>query len=354
MSIYRRGRSWYFDFVHAGERFSGCIGPVSKTAAKEELARKKTAVIEGKLNPGRIKRSPLFKDFAEDFKKNKESEIRQSSLTRIEFSLKPLTEKFGLKRLNDISSFEIEKYRKERKDAGKADATINRELQALKHLFNKAIAWGKAHENPVTKVKLRKEENSRLRFLSEDEENALIMACAPSLRAVVLAALNTGFRRSELLSLTWQDVDVVRGNMTVQAAYAKNGERRSIPMNEELRNVLESLKTMRGASERVFLNGNGEPYKLISTVFDEAVARAKITDFHFHDLRHTFASRLIMAGVDLRSVQVLMGHKTINMTLRYAHLSPDHLRGAVETLKFGKKSHQFSQHPNVAAKANAS
>ena len=327
MSIYRRGKSWYYDFVCNGERFSGRIGPVSKTSAKEELARRKTAVIEGKLNPGRVRRSPLFRDFAEEFKSNKASELRQSSLKRIEFSLKPLTEKFGLKHLNDISSFEIEKYRKERKDSGKADATINRELQALRHLFNKAIAWGKAHQNPVSQVKLRKEENSRVRFLSDEEETCLLQACGPTLRAIVVAALNTGFRRGELLSLYWSDVDFVHSLITVQGAYAKNGERRTIPMNGELRRLLTSLKANADNTGNVFLNSNGEAYRLVSTVFDEAVERANITDFHFHDLRHTFASRLIMAGVDLRTVQVLMGHKTINMTLRYSHLSPDHLRG---------------------------
>lgn len=88
--------------------------------------------------------------------------------------------------------------------------------------------------------------------------------------------------------------------------------------------MLSSLKTNANNADKVFLNSNGEAYRLVSTVFDEAVERAKIIDFHFHDLRHTFASRLIMTGVDLRTVQVLMGHKTIAMTLRYSHLSPDH------------------------------
>lgn len=113
-----------------------------------------------------------------------------------------------------------------------------------------------------------------------------------------------------------------------------------------LKKSIKFLKTKLDATGRVFLNGKAEPYRLVSTVFEEAVVRAKITDFHFHDLRHTFASRLIMAGVDLRTVQTLMGHKTINMTLRYAHLSPDRLRGVIEKLKFGKKSHQFSQQPD--------
>ena len=136
--------------------------------------------------------------------------------------------------------------------------------------------------------------------------------------------------------------------MTVQVADAKNGALRTIPMNEELRPLLTVLKTDRDNAGKVFLNSNGEAYRLVSTVLNEVEEQAKITDFHFHDLRHTFASRLIIGGVDLRTGQVLMGHKTINMTLQYSHLSPDHLRGAVESLNLRKKSHQFSQQPHVA------
>lgn len=349
MGIYLRGKSWYYNFIHLGSRYSGSIGPVSKTVAKEELARKKAAVIEGKLNPARARRSPLFKDFAEEFVDHKRAVLRPSSAARIKDALKPLKERFGLRRLNDISSFEIEKYRKDRKDGGKADATINRELQTLRHLFNKALTWGKARQNPMVGVKLRKEENGRLRFLTDEEEAQLLKTCGESLRPIVIAALNSGFRRGELLSLTWPDVDFARGLVTVQAAYAKNGERRSIPMNQEFRQVLNSLRARAGDSTHVFLNSQGKPYKLVSTVFDEAVERVEIENFRFHDLRHTFASRLVMAGVDLRTVQVLMGHKTINMTLRYSHLTPDHLKKAVESLNLGKKSHQFQQHPPVAA-----
>ena len=117
-------------------------------------------------------------------------------------------------------------------------------------------------------------------------------------------------------------------------------------MNRELRQVLELLKAKAGDSPYVFLNSRGKPYKLVSTVFDEAVERAGIEDFHFHDLRHTFASRLAVR-VDLTSVQVLMGHKTINMTLRYAHLAPDHLKKAVESLDRGKSPINFHNTPSL-------
>ena len=140
MGIYLRGKSWYYNFIHKGVRYAGSIGPVSRTFAKEEFTRKKAAAVESRLNPLRARRSPLFKDFAEEFLNHKRAVIRSTSVARIEYALKPLRRRFALKRLDDISTFEIEKYRSDRKDKRKTDATINRELQTLRHLFNKALA----------------------------------------------------------------------------------------------------------------------------------------------------------------------------------------------------------------------
>ncbi len=349
MGIYLRRKSWYFDFIHQGVRYAGAIGPVSKTVAKEEFARKKAAVVEGKLNPLRARRSPLFKDFAEELLNHKRTFLRPSSADRIFFALKPLRERFGSKRLQDVSAFEIERYRRDRKASGRTDVTVNRELQCLRDLFNRAIAWGKAWENPMQKVKLQREENARVRYLTEDEEEKLLEACGKSLHPVVVTALNTGLRRRELISLTWANMDFARGLVTVQAAYAKTGERRSIPMNAPVIKILNELKLKAGELPHVFLNSKGRPHThQVSRTFEETAKRAKITDFHFHDLRHTFASRLIMNGVDLRTVQVLMGHKTINMTVRYAHLAPDHLKKAVESLNPGKSHNDFHNTPSLS------
>ena len=111
--------------------------------------------------------------------------------------------------------------------------------------------------------------------------------------------------------------------------YAKNGESRSVPMNEMLTHTLEAIRIPEGA---VFRSRTGKPYRSVRTVFENAVKRAEIIDFTFHDLRHTFASRLVMGGIDLPTVKELMGHKDISMTLRYAHLSDDHKQRAVEIL----------------------
>ena len=134
---------------------------------------------------------------------------------------------------------------------------------------------------------------------------------------------------SELISLTWEDVDFDRRTVTVKAGYAKNGESRSVPINELLKRTLEEVRISDGA---VFRSRTGQPYRSVRTAFMTAVKRAEIVDFTFHDLRHTFASRLVMGGVDLTTVKELMGHKEITMTLRYAHLSDDHKQRAVEIL----------------------
>src|SRR5262249_40085487 len=146
----------------------------------------------------------------------------------------------------------------------------------------------------------------------------------------VLIALHTGMRRGEQFALRWQDVNFPNGVITVPRS--KNGERRYIAMSEDVLAIFRTLKS-RMKSTWVFPNKTGtgpvEDHNFINRVFAPAVKLAGIPDFHWHDLRHTFASRLVMAGVDLTTVKELMGHKSIGMTLRYSHLSPAHTRQAV-------------------------
>jgi len=244
-------------------------------------------------------------------------------------ALKPF---FGGQRLADISPFLIEKFKRSRKELGRSEVTINRELAFLKNLFTMAMKWGKASENPMKQVRLFREDNGRTRFLTEEEEAHLLACCGPYLRPIVITALHTGFRKSELLSLRWADVDFRRQTITVRAAYAKNGEARSVPMTAVLTDTLKAIRINAAPTAPVFRTREGRPYRHISTAFGTAMRRAGITDFTFHDLRHTFASRLVMGGVDLTTVKELMGHKHITMTLRYAHLAPGHKRSAIAVL----------------------
>ena len=342
MAIYQRGKSYYYDFVHKGQRYTGCIGPVSRTVAKEEEHRKKTEVIEQRLNPAKARKSPRFEAFAEDYLEWSKANKKPRSYERDGTSLVALRAYFSGRNLSDINPWLIEKYKKERKEKGKSNQTVNLELACLKAIFSKAMIWKKATENPVKQVKMLRVNNTRVRFLDEEEEPRLLAECQAHLRDLVVTALHTGFRRNELLSLRPEDVDLVLGLVSVRAGYAKNGEGRTVPITGTLREVLGRLSKESEAtgSSYLFRNCYGEPYRSIRTGFEHAAQRAGIKDFHFHDLRHTFASRLVMAGVDIRTVQELMGHKTIAMTLRYSHLSPDHKRKAMETLesRFSAKS----------------
>ena len=175
-------------------------------------------------------------------------------------------------------------------------------------------------------------------MLSPDEEVPLLVQCAPHLKPLVITALHTGFRASELLSLTWGDIDLRRRVITVPAAYSKNGKSRSIPMNAVLTTTLKAVKMKAATEGPVFRTPQGEPYRNFCTAFEHAVQQAGLEDFTFHDLRYTFASRLVTAGVDLPTVKDLLEHRGIAITLRYTHLSTDHKQRAVHALEqFGSK-----------------
>jgi integrase len=306
---------------------------VSKTVAKEVLAKKKAEATEGRYVSTAKKPSPLLEEFVEEYFEYYRANRRPHSVRRHEISWRAMQPVFGSKRLEEISPLDLERYRRRRKQSGKSDVTINRELAFLRNLYTMAITWGKAGANPVKKVRLSREDNGRIRMLSPDEEARLLAQCGPQLKPLVLTALHTGFRSAELLSLTWEDVNFSRQMITVRAGYVKNGESRSVPMNKVLTETLKAIRISGPSEGVVFCSRKGTPYRSFRTTFERAVRKAGITDFTFHDLRHTFASRLVMAGVDLPTVKELMGHKHIHMTLRYTHLSSDHKQRAVDTLE---------------------
>ncbi|PIV52714.1 MAG: hypothetical protein COS17_07820 [Elusimicrobia bacterium CG02_land_8_20_14_3_00_37_13] len=217
-----------------------------------------------------------------------------------------------------------------------AKSTVNRELALLKHIYTKAIEWGKVTENPVKKVKLFKEDNQRVRYLEKGEIKMLLDTCKDYMKPIVITALYTGMRLSEILNLTWDDIDFTRGIITVRIT--KNNEKRYLPMNTELRNTLEYLKKNCNLdSPYAFCNSKGDKFAkyTISHRFNKVIKELGIKDFCFHCLRHTFASHLVMSGADIVTIQRLLGHKTLAMTLRYSHLSPNFMQSTIECLRFG-------------------
>src|SRR5262245_3007060 len=258
MSIYLRGKSWYYDFVHKGQRYTGSFGQVSRTVAKEELARKKAEVVEGRLNPAKARKSPRFDAFAEEYLEWVKANEKPLTHTKAVTVMRTLTATFGTKKLSELTPWHIEQFKKARKETGRLPSTINVELVFLNALLHKAQEWGRLAEHPGKTVKLLRNTQRKTRFLSEEEEACLLPTCSPALRKAIEIGLLTGFRRQELVSFRPEDVNLERGTVTVAACYAKNGESRTLPLGPRLKALLRDALAARGDAPTVLVNDRSE------------------------------------------------------------------------------------------------
>jgi len=325
MAVTKRGNTWYIDYYAGGRRYREVIGPNRKLADRV-LAKRLVEVAEGRFLDVKEQPTTTFDEIAELFLAY--SRTNKLSYERDERSIALLRGSFGGKLLDQIRPLDVEKHKTARRKLV-GPATVNRELACFKTMFSKAVIWGKATNNPVKKVTFFREPPGRARFLSAEEIERLLAEAADHLKPILIVALYTGMRKSEILRLTWRDVDLQ--HRIIYVRNSKNGAAREIPMADTVYSILSSMAAERGP---VFRHADGTPVVSIQTAFYRAVKRAKIEGFSFHDTRHTFASYLVMNGVELVTVKELLGHKTIQMTLRYAHLSPMHKRSAVNSLKF--------------------
>jgi integrase len=270
---------------------------------------------------------------------------------------------FANRPLKEISPWLVEKWRSGGLKAGRKPTGINRDLDSLKAALAKAVGWGLIDQHPIASVKRTKTDPiPNIRFLSKPEETRLRsalqdrlqeklnkresgnswrrarqrseLASVPRdhLQCLVLLALNTGMRRGELFALKWEDVDLAAAQLTVLAESSKTGSTRHLPLNTEAVAVLKEWSGDQDRSGHVFPGIDGAKLNNINRAWSGLMKRAKIAHFRFHDLRHHFASKLVMAGVDLNTVRELLGHSDIKMTLRYAHLAPEHKAAAVARL----------------------
>lgn len=276
-----------------------------------------------------------FRDFMARYLEFCQANNKLTTADRKKSNATSLIRHFGDMYLEEITPSLIERFKEERLRSVKP-ASVNRDIATLKHAFSKAVEWGYLRTSPATRVKKLKEPTGRTRYLTKEEAAKLIRQCNASLRFLVLAALSTGMRLGELLALRWEDIDM--SNRSIHVINSKSHLDRHIPILDELFKVLEAIKDRQVS---VFTNESGEPYRFIHKIFNGAVRRAGIKDFTFHDLRHTFASWLVMAGEPLYNVQRLLGHSTITMTQRYAHLSQDHLRDTIQKLSQNLHSLNF-------------
>ena len=340
MAIFKKNGNWYIDYYCDLARFRQKIGP-SKKQAEQMLAIRKAEILQGRFDIKARRKGILFKELAEKYLEY--SRATKRSHRRDTTSMKHLLQFFGGYRLNQINSHMIEQYKIDRRREIMAQdkymgrdsrdvpmATINRELACLGHMFTMAIKWEKAEHNPVKGVKFFKEENLTQKLLTNDQVTALLANCTDYLKGIILIALNTGMRLGEILNLTWGQVDLRQGYITV--VKTKSGKQRKIPIN---RAAYDALKNRSKDSIFVF-NQDGKPYGSVKKGFKGALKRAGIGYCRFHDLRHTFATRLVLANVSLPVVKELLGHASIETTMRYAHPTPESKKSAVDMLDWQK------------------
>jgi integrase len=325
MAVFKKQGVYWIDYYVNGVRKRERIGP-DKRLAEVVLKKRKVEIAEGKfLDKKRVLRC-TFDELAALYGKWAETHHQGFAATRSR--VKHLQETFGPYQLSAITPLMVDEYVQKRVLERKP-ATVNKEMQLLRHTFKLAMAWGKALENPAKHLRPLRTNNRRLRYLSHEEMARLLAVADEELRPMVLTALHTGLRRGEQFSLTWEDVDFKLG--VIRVLHTKNGERREIPMSATLRDTLQRIPRRLG-SDYVFPGRTGRGMSNIRGRFHRALREAGIGGFRWHDLRHTFASHLVMAGVNITSVKELLGHKTLAMTLRYAHLAPDFQRDAINRL----------------------
>lgn len=203
-------------------------------------------------------------------------------------------------------------------------------------MLSRAVDWGQLENHPLRSLKpLKLDRQHVVRYLSDDEERRLrnALESAPGyLRVMVLVAINTGLRRKELFTLQWATVDLKRRQLIVVGSLSKTGQTRFIPLNQEAVDTLRQWCNHTGADGLVFESHTGEGFNNTKRSWMALLRRAKIDNFRWHDLRHHFASSLVMAGADLYGVGKLLGHSSVEITKRYAHLAPDHLADLVARL----------------------
>lgn len=335
MGLYKRGKVWWMCLMYQGQQVRRSAETTDRRMADAILAKLKVQIVEGRYFDILEEHERTFRELTERYLRERSIGKSLKSQWRDRSMLKHLLAVFGDKTLAEITSKGLAAYRVQRREAGAAPATVNKELGLVRHAFNVAIReWEWCRVNPVSQLKLEPEHNQRDRWLTDEEEGRLLGVSPPWLQEIILFALHTGLRQGEVLALSWSAVDFQRGVLVVMQS--KNHERRTIPLNEPVVELLRAKAQRRPhASLLVFTTSQGTPINARNLVraFTTVRKKAGLEDVRFHDLRHTFATRLVQAGVDLYKVQRLLGHKTPTMTQRYAHHSPESLRDGVRVLE---------------------
>lgn len=364
-------KSYVVTWARGRKKALGRVGILTLDQAREEAlqylseARKHgepLAVTQGRKGAG----LPTLRQFIDDhympwFKAHHKG--HEKTLHTLDISLEPIMHS----RLDEITGRDLEQIRTAWLSGGNKPSTANRKMGSISGVFSRAVEWDYLPASPLDRIKqLKVDSIGRIRYLSKEENLALrgalearekiaraqrdsanewrtkrnrkplldlrTLAFADHLKPMVLLSLNTGMRRGEVFNLRWQDVNLAGKVLTVAGEGAKSSETRHIPLNTEALATLKVWKEQTSGTGYVFPGAAGKPMTDVKTAWLELLKNAGIVGFRWHDMRHDFASRLVMAGVPLNTVRDLLGHADIKMTLRYAHLAPDSKAAAVELI----------------------
>lgn len=345
MAVRKRGCYWWYDFrcnIHKARHRASLREARTKAQAEQAEANKRLECF-GVAYGQPTQQTPHLSEFIDKTymtwaKTNKKSWRDDELICRY------LKAHFKGKRLAGISPLDVERFKKvrhetpTRHDAQRSPATVNRELTILSRVLALAVDAGHISDNPMRRVRKFREDNARVRFLDTDEEARLMkqLEGKEPLRSVIVFALNTGLRRGEIFNLRWSEVDWARS--MVRVINTKTDKPRIVPLNEATHAVLLA-QAAKSNSEIVFTSTRtGGRIKNLRNGFGKACEDAEVFNFHFHDLRHTFASRLADASVDAFTIAELMGHSSLEMTKRYTHATDERKRKAVASLNKPKRA----------------
>lgn len=353
--LYRRAGSPYW-WIHYTDGNRGTVRESTNTCSKKLaaviLSKKRANVAEGKHLDKKRNPQTTFFELLEQYTEAKARTLRMKGFEGMVTAWK---KSFGNVPCSKLTESKIEKYLNSRKDL--SATSKNRHLTILRSVFS----WGLNLKEPlvssnptlgIKKDKRAEEAAKRNRYLNHEEIQRLLSLASDGFRPILVTALHTGMRRGEILSLKWADVDLKARNITVRKT--KGGKNREIKMNDTL---VETLKNLPSRFQKNYVFPSpvkpGKPYTDVNHTFNRLTRKAEIEDCRFHDLRATFASQMVMSGADLKTVQELLGHSSLTMTQRYAHLSKAHVAQAVQNMDNELKTAQLQHTEGKYAQAGS-
>jgi len=346
-SVYKRGDIWWIRFQYRGKRFEKTARTTKKAEALRYLVRVQEEVRQRDFGD-RPRRT--FKEMVERYRAEHLPQLRPSTQRGYGHLLRYLEAHFDDIEITRIGKAEIADLVSVRRQQGVGGSAIRRVLACLSSVYSCACGWDWIDRNPVQSFPKRtlRENPPRMRYLTRDEYERLLASASPMMRSIIALAVNTGLRRSELLNLTWTQIDLNRHEIALMVT--KSGKPRVIPLTREAIAVLASLPRY-PASPYVFHNPfTGRPIQEVKTAFSRALRRAGIENCRFHDLRHTFASWAVQSGMDLYRLSRILGHTTTQMTQRYAHLATRDLHRAITEMETNLTTNSPETPPSTTAK----